>query len=369
MKYDVVIVGAGFSGAVLAERYANVLKKKVLVIEKRDHLGGNCYDYLNEEKLLVPKYGPHFFHTNSDKVWRYLSQFTKWIPYEHRVLSFVDGFLVPIPVNINTVNILFDENIKNEEEMERWLKKNIKKIRNPQNSEEAALRRVGKRLYEKMFKYYTKKQWDLWPKELDPSVMDRIPVRLNFDDRYFADKYQAMPKNGYYKIFEKMLNNRNIKVKLNADFFKIKDQPEKYQKLFYTGPIDQFFNYKFGKLQYRSLKFKYQTLKMKSFQPVAQVNYPNDHDFTRITEPKHATGQRSEFTTIIKEYPKWGGEPYYPVPSEKNQEVYKKYEIESLKLNKRGIFFVGRLANYQYINMDQSIEKALELFRNLELNK
>ncbi len=365
MKYDIIIVGAGISGATLAERYARVLNRKVLVVEKRDHIGGNCYDYYDKAGLLVPKYGPHFFHTNDKTVWNYVSKFTEWIPYQHRVLSFVDGLLVPIPVNINTVNILFGTNIKNAQEMKKWLKENTEKIKEPKNSEEVALTRVGKILYEKMFKNYTKKQWDMWPEDLDASVMSRIPVRMNFDDRYFTDTYQAMPKSGYTKIFENMLNHKNIKVLLNTDFFKIANKIKTYKKLFYTGPIDKFFNYKYGKLQYRSLKFKTQTLRMKFFQSRAQINYPNEYDFTRITEPKHATGQQSDWTTIIKESPTWDGEPYYPVPSRQNKIIYKKYEIDAFKLNDKNIFFIGRLANYKYINMDQAFRNALDLFNNL----
>lgn len=369
MDDKIVIIGAGISGATLAERYANKLNKKVLIIEKRDHIGGNCYDFYDKSGILVPKYGPHFFHTNLEDVWNYVKAFTEWTPYEHRVLSYVDKQLVPVPVNITTVNKIFKLNITNEEEMRDWLNKNTEKILDPKNSEESALARVGKVLYEKMFKNYTKKQWDMYPKELDAQVMNRIPVRENFDDRYFADKYQFMPKYGYTKLFEKMLNNKNIEILLNTDYFDIKDEIKKYHKLFYTGQIDRFFDYKYSnidKLQYRSLNFKFETLDMEFFQPATSVNYPNNYKFTRITEPKHYTKQKNKKTTIIKEYSTWDGEPYYPVPNVRNQQLYEEYRKETDKL--KNIYFVGRLANYKYFNMDQAFKNALDIFYSIEKN-
>jgi UDP-galactopyranose mutase len=359
----IIIIGCGISGITLAERYANVLKEKVLILEKRNHIGGNCFDFENSDGILVPKYGPHFFHTNHGSVWSYVNKFTEWYPYEHRVLSYVDGQLVPIPVNINTVNKIFGVNILTETEMKMWLEKNRYKISNPKNSEESALRRVGKVLYEKMFMNYTKKQWDMYPYELDPSVMDRIPVRNNFDDRYFTDKYQAMPKHGYAKMFERMLDNDNIEVRLNTDYTKIKDELKGYSKLFFTGPIDQYFENKYGKLQYRSLQFEYETYQTEYFQKSTQINYPNDNDYTRITEPKHATGQKNAKTTIIKEYATWDGEPFYPIPNKQNQAIFEQYQKDTGMLEKEGVHFVGRLANYKYFNMDQAFENALELFK------
>jgi UDP-galactopyranose mutase len=362
-KYDIIVVGAGISGVTIAERCANVLKKKVLVIEKRDHVGGNCYDYFNEAGVLVPKYGPHFFHTNFSDIWEYVSQFTNWHPYEHRVLSKVGESLVPIPVNIETVNKVFDINISSEHEMVEWLERNVEKIENPKNSEESALGRVGKILYEKMFKNYTKKQWDLWPHELDASVMDRIPVRTNFDDRYFTDKYQGMPSKGYTKLFERMLANPNIDVRLGSDYFEIEKDIQGYDKLFFTGKVDDFLKEKISaRLQYRSLNLKYKTLDTEYFQERAQINYPNENEYTRITEPKHATGQINKKTTIIMEYPTWDDEPYYPVPTPRNQELYDKFFQEAQKLEEKGIYFVGRLANYKYFNMDQAFKNALDLF-------
>lgn len=368
--YDVIVVGAGISGATLAERYATQENKKVLIIEKRDHIGGNCYDYYNEDGILVSKYGAHLFHTNYEDVWEYVQKFTEWYPYTHKVLSAVDGKLVPVPVNITTVNELFGLDIQTEEEMQRWLDENTEKIDEPKNSEESALRRVGKVLYEKMFKNYTKKQWDMWPTELEASVMDRIPVRTNFDDRYFTDKYQVLPKEGYTKIFERMLDHPNITVRLNTDYDQVKHELMGYEKLFFTGPIDQFFEYKFGedkKLQYRSLRFEFETIDQEQFQSNSVVNYPSlEVPYTRIVEYKHFTGQRHPKTTISKEYSSWEGEPYYPVPTERNRQVYALYQQEAEKLEKDGIYFVGRLANYKYFNMDQAFKNALDLYDSLE---
>jgi UDP-galactopyranose mutase len=368
-KYDILIIGAGISGLTLAERYANLLNKKVLVIDKRDHIGGNCYDYTNEIGILVPKYGPHFFHTNNEEVWNYVSSFTKWHPYEHRVLGFVDNKLVPIPVNIATVNKLFDLDIKTEEEMNEFLANEVVQIENVRNSEESALSRVGKRLYELLFKNYTKKQWDQEPSELDASVLNRIPVRNNFDDRYFTDKFQAMPKDGYTKMFENMVSNPNIEIRLNTDYFDIKDAIT-FEKMFFTGPIDRFFDYVVGdKLQYRSLKFAFENHEIEYFQSKAQINFPNENEYTRITEPKHATGQIHNMTTIIKEFPTWEGEGYYPVPNKNNQEIYEKYQELAEKAEQDSIYFAGRLATYKYLNMDQAFQLALELFERLEQNE
>jgi UDP-galactopyranose mutase len=366
MNYDVLVIGSGISGATLAERYANLLNKKVLVIDKRDHIGGNCYDFINEIGILVPKYGPHFFHTNNQKVWDYVSSFTEWHPYEHRVLGLVNDKLVPIPVNIKTVNSLFDLEIKNEEEMKKFLQEEIEVLPKIENSEHSALNRVGKRLYELVFKNYTKKQWDREPHELDASVLNRIPVRENFDDRYFTDSYQAMPKEGYTKLFEKMLNHPNIEVRLSTDYFDIKDQIS-FTKMFFTGPIDRFFDYIVGdKLDYRSLRFEFENLNLENYQTTAQINYPNEHDFTRITEPKHATGQVHDKTTIIREYPTWEGEGYYPVPNQRNQQIYEKYQKLAQECEKDNIYFAGRLATYKYLNMDQAFLHALELFEKIE---
>lgn len=368
--FDILVVGAGISGATIAERFASA-GKRVLVLEKRNHIGGNCHDFINDDGLLVPSYGPHLFHTSFEDVWEYVNRFSEWTPYEHRVLSSVDGKLVPVPVNITTVNELFGLNLKTEEEMKQWLAGQTESIDAPKNSEESALRRVGRTLYEKMFKNYTKKQWDMWPAELDASVMDRIPVRTNFDDRYFTDTHQAMPKDGYTKLFERMFDNQNIEVRLNTNYLDIKDSLPRFEKVFFTGPIDEFFGYKFGeKLEYRSLRFEHETLDKEYHQPVAQVNYPSpDIPFTRIMEPKHATGQKHPKTTIIREYSTWDGEPYYPVPSERNKLLYARYQKEAADIEKHGVHFVGRLANYKYFNMDQAFKNALDIVNMLLFKK
>ncbi len=361
----ILVIGAGISGCTIAERYANILGKKVLIIEERENIGGNCFDYFNKDGILVPKYGPHFFHTNDEDVWNYLSNFIEWKPYEHRVLSFVEGKMVPIPVNIDTINKIFNAKLSNSREAKAWLKKNVEVINRPKNSEEAAVSRVGRILYEKMFKNYTKKQWNMLPSELDPEIMNRIPVRTNFDDRYFTDKYQAMPEGGYSKLFENMLSNKRIIKKFNFNFFDSDINLKNYEKIFFTGPIDKFFNYSQGKLQYRSLKFIHTTLKKCFFQERAQINYPGNQKFTRITEPKHATGQKSKKTTIIKEYPTWVGSPFYPVINKNNLSKYEKYAKKAAELRKDGIYLVGRLAEYRYLNMDDAFKNALNLFNRL----
>lgn len=365
---DIVIVGAGISGATLAQKYATQLNKKVLILEKRDHIGGNCYDYYNEDGILVSQYGAHLFHTNYEDVWEYVQRFSEWYFYEHKVLAHVDGQLVPIPVNITTVNTLFNMNIQDEEEMKAWLSSVQIKNDNPTNGEEAALARVGKILYEKMFKTYTFKQWAKWPHQLDASVLNRIPVRTTFDDRYFSDKYQFLPKNGYTKLFENMLDHKNIEILLNTDFFDVKEGLGEYERLFYTGPIDRFFDFKYNirrQLEYRTINFVSETLDQEYYQSNSVVNYPSDDvGFTRIVEYKHITGQKHPKTTIVKEFTTDEGEPYYPVPNPDNQQIYEMYRKETEKFD--NIHFVGRLANYKYFNMDQAFKNALDLFNTLE---
>ena len=329
---DIVIIGAGISGAVLAERYAN-LGKKVLIIEKRDHIAGNCYDYIDENGILVSKYGAHLFHTNEEDVWQYINRFCEFYPFEHKVIAQVDGQLVPIPVNITTVNKLFGTNITTEAEMKNWLDENRLPIDAPKDGREAALNKVGKVLYEKMFRHYTKKQWDKYPEELDASVLDRIPVRTNYDDRYFSDKYQALPMGGYTKLFEGILNHPNIEVLLNTDYFDVKDEVTGYDKLFYTGPVDRYFEFKHSlteKLEYRSINFVSETVDAEFYQENSVVNYPGQEvGFTRIIEYKHFGNQKSDKTTIVKEYTTDVGDPYYPVPNPKNQQIYEKYKAEA----------------------------------------
>ncbi|OGJ37231.1 MAG: UDP-galactopyranose mutase [Candidatus Pacebacteria bacterium RIFOXYB1_FULL_39_46] len=372
---EIIIIGAGISGATLAERYAS-LGKKVLIIEKRDHLGGNCYDFYNADGIRVSKYGAHLFHTNDEDVWQYVNRFSRWYPYEHRVLAKVDNQLVPIPVNITTVNQVFGLHLQTQAEMKKWLAEHQIKNDDPQNGEEAALARVGKVLYEKMFKNYTKKQWDKYPAELDATVLNRIPVRTNFDDRYFTDQHQALPEAGYTPLFEKMLAHPNITIQLNTDYFDLKNKLKNFEKLFYTGPIDRFFEFKhsLGKqLEYRSINFVWQTHNREKYQENSVINYPSPKDgaFTRIVEYKHLTRQKHPKTTTSTEYsiPHLADktEPYYPVPNPANQALFKKYKKEANKLT--NIYFVGRLANYKYFNMDEAFKNSLDLFAKLELGK
>jgi len=367
--YDVIIVGCGLSGCVIAERYATALNKKVVILDKRDHVGGNCYDFIDEKtSILCSKYGPHIFHTNDEEVWKYIHKFSEWKRYEHKGVCNIDGKLVPIPVNITTVNMLCNENIKNEEEMENWLEKNQVKNENITNGEEMSLSLVGEELYEKIFKNYTYKQWAKYPNELKPEILARIPIRKDFDTRYFSDKYQVLPVKGYTQFFKKLLDNSNIDVILNIDYFEIKESISKNKIIIYTGPIDRYFaDSGYEKLEYRSIDFVFEIHEnMNYYQPSAQVNYPNfDEKFTRIFEYKHTHNQKSPHTIIAKEYSNSHGEPYYPVLNDKNLELFEKYKKMSVEETlKNNIHFVGRLANYKYFNMDQAIKNSLDYFNN-----
>ncbi|MBO9660153.1 MAG: UDP-galactopyranose mutase [Chitinophagaceae bacterium] len=359
--FDYLIVGAGFAGAVLAERLASLAGKKVLIIDKRNHIGGNTFDYFNEAGILIHKYGPHIFHTNSEDVYNYLSNFTAWRPYQHRVLASVDGRLVPIPINLNTINELYGLNLNSDEVESFFASKAIKKDQ-ILTSEDVVLNKVGKDLYEKFFKNYTKKQWDLDPSELDASVTARIPTRKNRDDRYFTDTYQSMPLHGYTRMFEKMLDHPNIKVMVNTDYKEVVDMIP-FREMIYTGPIDYFFDYCYGELPYRSIEFQFDTMSMETFQPTGTVNYPNDQPYTRVTEFKYLTGQQHKHTTVVYEYPKAGGDPYYPVPRPENAILYNRYKDLADKLPK--VHFTGRLATYKYYNMDQVVAQSLKLFKKL----
>ncbi len=359
--FDYLIVGAGLSGAVMAERLASQAGKKVLLIDKRSHIGGNTFDYYNDDGILIHKYGPHIFHTNSKDVFNYLGKFTQWRPYQHRVLASVDGMQVPIPINLNTINQLYGLNLSCDEVEGFLASKAISKDR-ILTSEDVVLNKVGKDLYEKFFKGYTKKQWDLDPSELDASVTARIPTRTNRDDRYFADTYQAMPLHGYTRLFEKLLDHPNIKVMLNTDYKDIINEIE-FDQMIYTGPIDYYFDNCFGKLPYRSINFVFETLHTKTFQQTGTINYPNDQLYTRITEFKYLTGQVSEQTTIVYEYPTADGDPYYPVPRPENAALYKQYQ--QLAAQEKSVHFTGRLATYKYYNMDQVVAQSLALFKKL----
>jgi UDP-galactopyranose mutase len=356
--FDYLIVGAGFAGSVLAERLARGSNKKVLLCDKRPHIGGNAYDHYNEHGVLVHKYGPHIFHTNSREVFEYLSRFTEWRPYQHRVRASVDGQIVPIPINLDTINSLYGLNLTSFE-VEEFLKKVAEPREHVRTSEDVVIGTVGRELYEKFFKNYTLKQWGLDPSELDASVTSRIPTRTNRDDRYFTDTYQAMPLQGFTHMFENMLDHPNIKVLLNCDYREVeKDIP--HREMIYTGPVDAFFGHCYGKLPYRSLEFKHETHNLQTFQSAPVINYPNEHLYTRVTEFKYLTGQEHSKTSIVYEFPKSEGDPYYPVPRKENADIYAKYK--ALADAKPNVHFVGRLATYKYYNMDQVVAQALTVY-------
>lgn len=367
--YDYIIIGAGFAGCILAERLA-ADDKKILLIDKRPHIGGNAYDFYNDEGILCHKYGPHIFHTNSKEVFDYLSNFTEWHEYEHKVLSQydLDKPAVPVPINRNTINKIYDLDLTTDAEAEAFLK-NVAVDKKVMNGEDAVISKVGVDLYDKLFKNYTVKQWGVTAAALAASVTARIPVRYNDDDRYFTDKYQYMPKHGYSDMFSNMILSDNITVKLNTDYHSI--IPLMLDaKIICTGPIDEYFGYLLGKLPYRSLDFKFATLDaeispsefiLKS----AQLNFPNDFDYTRIVEFKQITGQKHHKTTICSEFPKAEGDPYYPIPCEENQELYEQYKALAKGLEGR-TYFVGRLASYKYYNMDQVCAQALTLYRKIK---
>lgn len=353
--FDYLIVGAGFAGSVLAERLANGSDKKVLICDKRPHIAGNAYDCYDDAGVLIHKYGPHIFHTNSKEVFDYLSRFTEWRSYEHRVLASVDGMLVPIPINLDTINKLYGLNLTSFE-----VKEFLEKVRENcdvlRTSEDVVVNAVGRELYEKFFRNYTRKQWGLDPSELDASVTARVPTRTSRDDRYFTDSYQAMPKHGYTRMFEKMLDHPNIKIMLNCDYREIaNDVP--FREMIYTGPVDEFFDYRYGKLPYRSLEFKHETHDKDQFQIAPVVNYPNEQAYTRITEFKYLTGQEHRKTSVVYEFPQAEGDPYYPVPRKENNELYAKYKL--LTETRSDVHFVGRLATYRYYNMDQIVAQSL----------
>ncbi len=359
--FDYLIVGAGFAGSVLAERLASQDDRKVLVVDKRPHIAGNAYDHYDDAGILVHKYGPHIFHCNAPEIHAYLSQFTAWRPYQHRVLASVDGQLVPIPINLDTVNKLYGMNLT-AFQMEEFLASVAEPRERILTSEDVVVSKVGKDLYKKFFRGYTRKQWGLDPSELDAAVTARIPTRTNRDDRYFTDTYQTMPLHGYTRMFEKMLAHPNIKVMLNTDYREIEPFIP-YREMIYTGPIDAFFDERYGKLPYRSLEFKFETHDTPVYQQTGTINYPNDEAYTRITEFKYLTGQEHPKTSIVYEYPRAEGDPYYPVPRPENNERYKQYQ--ALAEQTPNVHFVGRLATYKYYNMDQVVAQALTLYNRL----
>lgn len=358
MHFRYVVAGAGLAGLTVAERIASEKNEKVLVVEKRGHIGGNVYDSYNEDGILVHNYGPHIFHTNDRGVYEYLSRFTKWNDFWHRVLTQVDGSLIPMPITLETINRLYNLSLT-PEEMEVFISHRAVKLDEIRTSRDVALSKVGEEIYEKFFKNYTIKQWGIDPAEIDTSVISRIPLRYNRDTRYFTDKYQGMPRHGYTKMCEAMAENKNIKLLLHTDFQEVKGEIQ-YDTLIYTGPADEYYGYKHGKLAYRSLDFVFETYDRESYQEAPVVNYPNDYDFTRITEFKKLTWQESRKTTILKEYPTAQGEPYYPFPTADCKAQFALYREEMEK--EKNVHFLGRLAEYRYYNMDAVVRNALDLY-------
>jgi UDP-galactopyranose mutase len=365
--YDTLIVGAGYAGSVLAERLTEERGHRVLVIDRRDHIAGNAYDYFDEHGVLVHRYGPHIFHTNSQKVVDYLSRFTDWRPYEHRVLARVDGKFVPMPINRTTINELYGLALTTDEEVATFLEARAEPVEYIRTSEDVVVAKVGRELYEKFFRGYTRKQWQRDPSQLHSSVCARIPIRTNTDDRYFTDSFQNMPAEGYTDMFRRILDNDLIDVRLETSFDEVKDEVE-YGHLVYTGPVDGFFDYRFGALPYRSLEFELRTTETPDggyLQPSASVNEPSEEvPYTRTTEFRWMTGQeRHDHTTVAVEYPRSEGDPYYPIPNDETRALYKQYEALADELP--DVTFVGRLARYQYLNMDQVVGQALSVAEKL----
>lgn len=381
MKYDAIVIGAGFSGAVMAERLANQGGKRVLVLEQRNHIGGNCYDYRNEHGIIVHQYGPHLFHTNKPDVWAYLSQFTQWHEYEHQVLSRVDGKLVPLPFNLNTLDALYPKSEAEHltevllSEYGEGAKVPILELR---KSQHPALQQLADVVYNKFFVNYTAKQWGCRPEAISPAVTARVPVVVSRDDRYFHDTWQAIPAEGYTALFKKLLSHSLItvelgvdatqRVRLNKNDFSVTVDGQPFSgDIIFTGQLDALFNYEHGELPYRSLQFDYETLPTSEFQPATTVNYPNEEAFTRITEFKHILPCASDHTTIVREYPQdydrhdpKRNVPYYPVFTDSNEQAYEAYRNRIQQYQQ--VVVLGRLADYKYYNMDDAVANALTLF-------
>nr|WP_223217253.1 UDP-galactopyranose mutase [Rhizobium cauense] len=363
-SYDYVIVGAGFAGSVLAERLATDARKKVLICDRRSHIAGNTYDYYDEAGILVHRYGPHIFHTNSEDVFRYLSRFTAWREYEHRVLAQVGDLKLPIPINRTTLNGLYGIDLSTEAETANFLHERAAPCDEILTARDVVVSQIGWDLYRTFFEGYTRKQWGLDPSDLDRSVTARIPTRTNADDRYFLDTFQAMPLDGYTRLFERMLDHENITVMLATDFADLKGE-KLADHVIYTGPIDEYFGHQFGRLPYRSLEFRHETIDKRRVQPVAVVNHPSESvPYTRVTEFKHLTGQVHPHTSICYEFSRADGDPYYPIPRPENQALFKRYEALARKLD--DVTFVGRLGTYKYYNMDQVVGQALATYRRLK---
>jgi UDP-galactopyranose mutase len=359
--FDYLVVGAGFAGATIAERLAAHAGHTVLVCDKRAHIGGNAYDHYDDAGVLVHKYGPHIFHTNSREVLDYLSRFTEWRPYQHRVLASVDGQLLPIPINLDTINRLYGTSFTSLQ-LDEFFRSVAEPVEHVRTSEDVIVGRVGRELYEKFFRNYTRKQWGLDPSELDASVTSRVPIRTNRDDRYFTDTYQVMPRHGYTRMFERMLDHPRIKLLLNTDYQEIEGAIP-YREVIFTGPVDEYFGFRFGRLPYRSLRFRFETHDAAAVQAGAVINYPNEHTYTRVTEFKKLTGQKHPKTTLVYEYAGADGDPFYPIPTPENAQLYKRYQ--ALAQATPGVHFLGRLGTYKYYNMDQVVAQALTLYAKL----
>jgi UDP-galactopyranose mutase len=368
MDYDIIVVGAGLSGATIAEHCARH-GFSVLVVEKRDHIAGNCYDEIDKESgIRISRYGAHLFHTNEESVWEYVQRFGAWQRWDHKVVADISGRLVPVPVNITTVNSLLGLNLKTTQEMAQWLDENQVRYDKIENSEQAAKSRVGETMFNLLFRDYTYKQWNRTATELEPLVLQRIPVRCDFDDRYFSDRFQALPIEGYTKIVERMLAHPFITVKLNTDWSSVAESLGKRAMLVFTGPIDQYFaSAGLPPLQYRSINFHWERLPLNGYyQPNSVVNYPSaETPYTRCIEYKHFLHQKSSQTIVCRETTCEGGEPYYPIPTKENEDLYKKYAI--MAAHEKGVHFVGRLANYKYFNMDAAIKNAMDYFERFIL--
>ena len=365
---NILIVGAGPVGCTLANLFSKNKKNYIKILDKRNHIAGNCFDYFDKNGILVHKYGPHYFRSNDKSLIRYLSKFTSWIKGDYFVKAYDQGKLFQFPINLDTLEEVFNEKF-DKKKAQSFYRSNTNNIKNPKNFEEYLINKVGAKLYDKFYKNYTIKQWGIDPKKLDMQIAKRIPIRLNRDRRYIKEKYQIMPKNGFTAMFKKMITKKNIDIKLKSKKIINIDCLHKLQKsfdlIFYTGPIDTFFNYRYGVLNWRSLSFKFKNFEVKYKQDVGQINYPNNYDYTRSVEYKHVTKQISKSTTLSYEYPLANGDPYYPVNTDKDKIKYQNYLHEARKYEKVNLYMCGRLAEYTYINTDQAIKRAIELYEKI----
>ncbi len=366
LESDVIIIGAGPVGCVLAHKITKELKLNCLILEKRNHIAGNCYDEYNSKGLLYHKYGPHYLRFKNKKTLNFLSKFTKWIDGNYIVKTVVKNKLYPIPINLDTLELFFKKKFKSKKDVIKFINKKRIKYKNPKNFEQFVLSKLGREIYENFYKNYTIKQWGIDPKKLSKNIAGRLPIRFNRNPYYTKEKLRFMPKHGFTKMFNKMIDDKRITIKLNCDYFKIRKNLKYKHFMIYTGEPDKYFNYKYGKLDWRSLIFKFKNLKMKNYQKYVQYNYPNDYKFTRTVEIKHVTKQKSNYTVISREYPTNKGDPYYPISNKKNIDLFNKYKKLIIKEKEKKVFFEGRLANYKYFNTDEVIESSLKLFKYLK---